>query len=914
MRHSEIRSNRARLSLMGLAFAGALSCSGPPEVTAVTSQASRIGQPGTAQWSAPVSLAIVPVAGASLPDGRVLFWSADSPLDFSNPGQTYTVLFNPVTMTASEQLVTATGHDMFCPGTANLADGRILVNGGMDSDKTSIYDPAKGSWSIGPGMNIPRGYEANTLTWNGAVFTLGGSWSGGTGGKNGEIWTAAGGWQLLPGVPVAPMLTADPEGVYRSDNHMWLISTGTGRLLQAGPSQQMNWIDTAGSGSTWPAGVRGDDGDAMCGNAVMYDVGLVLKVGGAPAYENANASPNAYVIDVTRGATVRKIAPMAYARSFHNSVVLPNGQVVVMGGQTVPVPFSDDDSVLVPELWDPATEAFTPLPPMAVPRNYHSIALLLPDGRVLSAGGGLCGGCATNHTNLQILTPSYLLNQDGTAAARPAITSAPSVIAYGSRPQVTTSGPVSAFALMRIGSATHTVDNDQRRIPLAFTSAGTNRYALAIPSNPGIALPGYYMLFTLDADGVPSTAKTLRIDPSRTPVLTPPGDPSASVGTAVSFALSATAPGGPSSITFGASGLPPGLTLNAPTGMVTGVPTTAGTYPGTVSASNAAGSVSFDLTWTVGSGGTTGGAVRYVKLVELTEVNGHPWGSMSEFNVLDASGNPLPRSGWTVSADSQETAAANNAAVEAIDGNPATFWHTQWSTANPPPPHSYTVDLGSPQVITGFTYLSRQDGEQNGSFARFQFFVSSDGSNWGTPVVQGDFTTMGAMTALKTITLPGVPPKPPSPPTTVTTRYVELEELTEVNGNPWASMSEFNVLDASGNPLPRSAWTVRADSQETAADNNAAVEAIDGNPATFWHTQWSTANPPPPHFYIVDFGSPQTITGFTYLSRQDGEQNGSFARFQFFVSSDGSTWGSPVIQGDFTTMGAMTALKTVTLP
>jgi hypothetical protein len=520
-------------------------------------------------------------------------------LSYGGGGQTYTTLFDPATKTATEMLVTATGHDMFCPGTANLADGRILVSGGEDSAKTSIYDPATGSWTTGPQLNTPRGYNADSPVWDGSIFTLGGSWSGGQGNKNGEIWTASGGWRSLPGVLVAPAITADAAGIYRADNHMWLISTSTGRLLQAGPSHQMNWIDTAGSGSIVSAGNRADDVDSMCGTAVMYDVGKILKAGGATSYENVDAHPSAYVIDVTHGVSVRKVAPLTYARTFHNSVVLPNGQVVVIGGQTHPVVFTDDTAVLVPELWDPTTETFTALPAMAVPRTYHSIALLLPDGTVLSGGGGLCGNCATNHPDVQILTPPYLLNQDGTLAQRPTIVSAPSVLSYGSSANVTTGQSVSAFALLRVSSTTHTVSNDQRRIPLAFQSTGTNAYALTIPSNPGIALPGAYMLFALDSTGVPSVAKFLRLDPSATPVLTPPGDRTLTVNVASSITLSAVAPGGPSSITFGAQGLPPGLAINTATGVVSGTPTTLGTYPGSVSARNSAGSVTFDLTWTV---------------------------------------------------------------------------------------------------------------------------------------------------------------------------------------------------------------------------------------------------------------------------------------------------------------------------
>ncbi len=110
---------------------------------------------------------------------------------------------------------------------------------------------------------------------------------------------------------------------------------------------------------------------------------------------------------------------MAYPRVFANSVVLPDGKVVIVGGQTYGTGFSDADAVLVPELWDPRTDRTTLMAPIAVARNYHSIALLLPDGRVLSGGGGLCGvGCAANHPDVQIWTPPYLYAADGNLRQR----------------------------------------------------------------------------------------------------------------------------------------------------------------------------------------------------------------------------------------------------------------------------------------------------------------------------------------------------------------------------------------------------------------------------------------------------------------------------------------------------------------
>jgi galactose oxidase len=470
------------------------------------------------KWSGVINFPLVPVSAANLPDGKMLVWSAYGRFNFGGDnGRTYTAIFDPATLSATERLVTETGHDMFCPGISMLADGGVFVTGGSSSSKTSIYNPASGAWSAAAPMTIARGYQSSATLSNGGVFTVGGSWSGGQGNKDGEVWTSGTGWRRLSGVPDNPILGPDPRGIYRADNHAWLFGAGNGRVFHAGPSANMNWIDTNGSGSIVSAGSRGDDAYSMNGNAVMVDIGKILKIGGAPAYENANATNRAYVIDINAGVSVRNVAPMAYARAMHNSVVLPNGQVVIIGGQAYPVPFSDDRSVLAPELWDPASETFTTLAPMQVPRNYHSVALLLPDGRVFSAGGGLCGSCATNHANAQILTPPYLLNADGTPAARPSIVSAPASAAHGSSVTITTGSPVSSFALVRMGSVTHSVNTDQRRVPLGHISTGPNTYSVAIPSDPGVAIPGYYMLFALDGEVVPSIARIVRLGASPLP-------------------------------------------------------------------------------------------------------------------------------------------------------------------------------------------------------------------------------------------------------------------------------------------------------------------------------------------------------------------------------------------------------------
>jgi len=204
---------------------------------------------------------------------------------------------------------------------------------------------------------------------------------------------------------------------------------------------------------------------------------------------------------------------MNHVRTLHNSVVLPNGEVVIIGGQAVSELFSDKASVFNAEIWDPDTGLFTELAPMAIPRNYHAVALLQKDGRIAVAGGGLCGeGCPTNHFEVEVLTPPYLLNQDGTPATRPVISNVPSQASYGDTTEIQVdSAGQHSFVLLRLSAPTHSVNNDQRRIPLQSEQIASGRFSLSIPNNPNIVTPGNYFLFAIDEQGVPSIGETINI-------------------------------------------------------------------------------------------------------------------------------------------------------------------------------------------------------------------------------------------------------------------------------------------------------------------------------------------------------------------------------------------------------------------
>ena len=481
------------------------------------------------RWSAPIGFPIVPVSAVMLPDDKLLTFSAYGDMAFDKTPDTVTkvAVLDLRTGNVTEPIDVNTHHQMFCTGIALLPDGRVLVNGGSNDRATSIYDPATNKWSIGPLMNIPRAYNSDTTLTTGQVLTLGGSWYDSAGNKNGEIFTASGAtgsWRELPGVLASNILTADPGGSWRSDNHPWLFAQAGGTVFQAGPSKQMNWITTAGNGSITGAGLRGTSADAMNGDAVMYTPGKILTVGGATAYQDAGsvtdvqATGRGYVVNISGGphkpVIVTRTGNMAYARAFANGVALPNGEVLVVGGQQHPEPFSDTGAALSPELWNPATNKFTAMAPATIPRDYHSVAVLLPDGRVFSGGGGLCGSsCTTNHPDGQIFSPPYLFNANGTLRRRPRIRTAPDMATTGTTITVRTNSRTPKFALIRMGESTHTVDNDQRRIPVTATLVrGTKfRYRLRLPASTGVLLPGNYMLFALYANGTPSVAKIINI-------------------------------------------------------------------------------------------------------------------------------------------------------------------------------------------------------------------------------------------------------------------------------------------------------------------------------------------------------------------------------------------------------------------
>jgi len=248
------------------------------------------------------------------------------------------------------------------------------------------------------------------------------------------------------------------------------------------------------------------------GSAVMYRPGKFLKTGKSTT-SDATVTPaaaTAYVLDMTQGSqTWTQVSSMNFARSYHTMVLLPTGDVLVTNGGKTTNSTAVSTAVFQAEMWSPATQQFSRLASMVTPRLYHSTALLLPDGRVLVAGGGRTTGAIapTDQLNAEIYSPPYFFN-----GVRPTISSAPSTIQYATNFTVTTPDAlqISSAALVRLGAMTHGFDQNQRYVPLTFQQV-TGGLTVQSPSSGNLAPPGYYMLFIVNTHGVPSVASIIKV-------------------------------------------------------------------------------------------------------------------------------------------------------------------------------------------------------------------------------------------------------------------------------------------------------------------------------------------------------------------------------------------------------------------
>jgi hypothetical protein len=205
---------------------------------------------------------------------------------------------------------------------------------------------------------------------------------------------------------------------------------------------------------------------------------------------------------------------MSVARRQMNATLLADGTVLVTGG-TNATGFNSpptDANVLAAERWSP-TGGWTQLARQTHYRLYHSTALLLPDGRVLSVGSGqpFATGLQNDYTG-EIFSPPYLFNLDGSAATRPTIITAPSSVTYGQSFAIGTpnAADIAKVTVVRLSSVTHATNMNQRLTSLPITNRDAASITVTAPLNGNLAPPGHYLMFLLDENGVPSVASIVQ--------------------------------------------------------------------------------------------------------------------------------------------------------------------------------------------------------------------------------------------------------------------------------------------------------------------------------------------------------------------------------------------------------------------
>jgi hypothetical protein len=236
-----------------------------------------------------------------------------------------------------------------------------------------------------------------------------------------------------------------------------------------------------------------------------YANGSILQAGGG---RESQMERSIDFFELSTAAWAQGI-DLGVRRRYPATVLLPDGKVLIASGYDATYGNPTIRNAHYLDVRPPASFA-TGTAAQGETRGYHNVALLLPDARVLIAGGRSRGetGPEDEKPNFRYLLPPYLAS----GQARPVITSAPQSISYASTFSVDfTGGPVSEVVLMGLGSMTHAFDMNQRYVQLATSSQSASTVQVTGPADAQTAPPGYYMLFVLNESRIPSVARFLRV-------------------------------------------------------------------------------------------------------------------------------------------------------------------------------------------------------------------------------------------------------------------------------------------------------------------------------------------------------------------------------------------------------------------
>jgi hypothetical protein len=472
------------------------------------------------------TLAAWPLLGihmALLPNGHVV--SYGSPVGVAKQGGLSYDDWDPalgVGTDAHRQAASMHQYDSFCNALEQLPDGRLLMVGGNSTTATMLYDPATGHQTMGAQLARQRWYASVLRLPDDRVLVLGGGNyynfnaylkpnDNSTVATTPEIGTGAGAWTQLTGANSTVAFGA-------KDNRWWYPRAYVAPDGQVfGVSYDQMWkLDPAGTGRVTALGALPAP-IGVSGSSVMYAAGKLLFAGGGQYFNGTDqvATNRATVVDINGARpVVAETTAMRHARNWHNLTVLPNGEVFANGGTRVGTQAGAANSMYQSELWNPVTGKWRDGATAQRIRTYHSTALLLPGGSVLTAAGGVPG--PEDNFNAEVYYPPYLFTKgtDGRVrwADRPRITSIGGSLTYGGTVALglADNRRLASVSLIRAASVTHSYSTDQRRVALSFTQNGSTVNA-KLPAGANLLPPGSYLLSGVDTNGVPTPAQLVTI-------------------------------------------------------------------------------------------------------------------------------------------------------------------------------------------------------------------------------------------------------------------------------------------------------------------------------------------------------------------------------------------------------------------
>ncbi|HET7432713.1 MAG TPA: galactose oxidase early set domain-containing protein [Nocardioides sp.] len=435
------------------------------------------------------------ISAVLLHTGKVLLFGGKYK---STDKNTAAYLFDPTTFTGHEVPAPAA---VFCGSVTPLSDGRILSVGGTVKIPQGIvdvwlFDPVRETWTRQPDTPLGRYYPTSTRMSDGTVVVAAGTeLDGVTKNPTVEQYTPP-----AAGSDVGTLQVVGPNHVTGYYPHQWLMPDGT--LLQADAKKSYKLDPTSWTWSALPS-LPGGDGPGSSSMLLPGGPGATPNVMIFGGLLKSAAQTSTEVFDYSNpSAGWHYGTPMPTPRAHMNIVQVPDGSAFGIGGNASGLYDVGEYQTLH---FDPATQTWSNMAVQSVRRGYHSTAVLLPDGRIMSAGDTGAGG---GRQLIDFYSPPYLFQ-----GPRPAIDSAPNQVDYGAGFDIATSGPaVGSAVLMSPGATTHAVEMNARRVQLAVTPTATGFTATA-PASSKLAPPGWYMLFVVTPDGIPSVATWVHVGP-----------------------------------------------------------------------------------------------------------------------------------------------------------------------------------------------------------------------------------------------------------------------------------------------------------------------------------------------------------------------------------------------------------------